>query len=366
MSRRPRPLKIFVPSRGQYDNVGDIILRRQLLTWLRPLGTLHTYVGQAPAGYAEGLELAPQDVRYASFAAWYRAALFAALTGRAVYAFKPGEIQLTMAGMKEHLSVLPLVALCRLRGGRVVRVGSGSRNFAPLPRLLMAPSVAASQFTAWRDADTAAYIGRGSVMPDLAFGEGSPAEALERGTRDRLVVSLRSDRPMPADAWFAGLREYADRAGLGITVISQVTRDRQRSAEVAARLHAELFDWDGTDPAAHEAALRRLYARTLLVVSDRLHVLIAALTEGAAPSAAVRGGSEKIERHFAAAGFTGVSAAVEGLKAPAIAALLEQAVQQRPATLAALAAARAELQEVREAMVEVVAGEQPALAGATV
>ena len=49
-----------------------------------------------------------------------------------------------------------------------------------------------------------------------------------------------------------------------------------------------------------------------------------------------------------------MSVSVEGLPADAIAALLEHAVQQRPATLAALAAAREELERVREAMSAVI------------
>jgi hypothetical protein len=73
--RKNEPKQIFVPARGQFDNIGDILLRRQLLDWLRSSGPLHVYLGSSPPGYAEGLRLQPEDVRYHSFRAWYLAAL---------------------------------------------------------------------------------------------------------------------------------------------------------------------------------------------------------------------------------------------------------------------------------------------------
>lgn len=349
-------MQIFVPGRGQYDNVGDIILRRQLLEWARPLGTLHIYVGPAPDGYAEGLRITPEDVVYESFADWYRAGLRAAARGQASYFFKPGEIQLTLVGMKEHLSMLPLLLAARARGGRVVRIGSGSRNFSALPRLLMAPSVRVSQLTAWRDQVTADYVGTGSVMPDLAFGEGRPPAELDAAGRDAVVVSMRSDRPLPDDAWFTGVRQLAAHRGLGITVVTQVFRDRDRSKELAARLDAELLDWDGTGHGPHEERLRRLFSRSALAVSDRLHVLIAAFTEGAVPTAPFGSGSAKIDRHFQAAGLDGVSVDVTGLDADGVEAVLAAALDRREEVFAALETARADLARVRGQVVELFGG----------
>ena len=116
--------EIFVPARGQYDNIGDILLRRQLLDWLRDSGTLHIYLGQSPVGYDEGLRLRTGDVLYRSFRHWYVAALWSAARGRASYAFKPGEIQLTLIGMKEHLSMLPVIALIRATVPRRARMSA--------------------------------------------------------------------------------------------------------------------------------------------------------------------------------------------------------------------------------------------------
>ena len=184
--------QIFVPGVGQYENIGDIILRRELIAWLQPLGGLHVYVGPSPEGYAESLGLGPDAVLYRSFGAYYTAALKQAWAGRADYVFKPGEIQLTLVGMKEHLSVLPMLLAIRARLGRVARVGSGARNFAPLPRLLITPSILLSQLVAWRDPKTAAYLRRGEsgLHPMLvsAYQPFSVASEAFRMLRSQLML----------------------------------------------------------------------------------------------------------------------------------------------------------------------------------
>ena len=340
--------EIFVPGIGQHDNIGDIILRRQLLDWLRPVGRLHIYVGNSPSGYDEALSSSPDDIVYRSFAQWYRVAMATASRGDAAYVSKPGEIQLTVRGMKEHVSMLPLLALIRRRGGAVVRVGAGSRNFAALPRMLMRPAISLSELVVWRDRDTADYLG-GEVMPDLAFGEGAAAgPALER---DTLAVSLRYDRQMPPIEWLDGVQQFAGDSGLRIAVLTQVLRDRERSRSLSHALGAELVDWDGRNHGKQEEVLRSVYQRSALVLSDRLHVLIAAITEGAVPLALIPKYSDKIERHFAAAGIDDVAVDVAGFSTPQIVAALDTAAAAgRPS----LAGARTELDAVRRRVQELI------------
>ncbi|SDM76872.1 Polysaccharide pyruvyl transferase family protein WcaK [Cryobacterium flavum] len=353
---------IFVPARGQYDNIGDILLRRQLLDWLRASGPLHVYVGEAPDGYAEGLGLTPVDVQYRSFRRWYAAALASAARGRASYVFKPGEIQLTLIGMKEHLAMLPVLALVRARHGRVARVGVGSRNFAPLPRALMGPSIALSNVSLWRDAATAGYLGQGSIMPDLAFAgssaDSSGADAGATARRDVLVVSMRSDLEYPSAAWLAGVRAVAADNGLQIWCVTQVLRDDDKCGQLAADLGGEALRWNGTGHDEQEQRLRALYRRAALTVSDRLHVLVGALTEGAVPAALlVDAKSDKIARHFAAAGLHDVSIVSAGLAAAEIAERLQNLLGRRTAILAGLVEAQHELQTVRRLLDEVLRDE---------
>ncbi len=350
--------EIFVPARGQYDNIGDILLRRQLLDWLRPSGPLHVYVGVAPDGYTTGLGLQPSDVQYRSFRHWYVAALCSAARGRASYVFKPGEIQLTLIGMKEHLAMLPVLAVVRARHGRVVRVGVGSRNFARVPRALMGPSIALSNLSLWRDAETAGYLRRGSVMPDLAFA--SVQAPRSDSVRDVLVVSMRSDLDYPSPAWFAGVRAVAAANNLTIWCVTQVLRDDDKCAQLAVDLGGQALRWNGTGHDEQEQRLRDLYRRAALAVSDRLHVLVGALTEGAVPAALLASsGSDKIARHFAAAGLYDVSIDSTGVSAAEIAARLQNLLGRREPILAGLAAAQGELQTARRLLDQVLSIESP-------
>lgn len=343
---------IFVPCVGQGDNIGDVILRRQLLTWLRPLGQLHVYVGGVPDGFIEALDIRPDEKVYRSFSRFYSAALRSEGSGRPVYVFKPGEVQLTLAGMKEHVSVLPIAALTRLRGGAVARIGAGTRDYAPIPRALMWPSNRLSQLTYWRDGGTSGYLG-GHVMPDLAFGEGATSFD---GVRDSVTVSMRGDRPMPSNEWVRGLRSFATDRGFRLVVVTQVEVDRERSGAIAQLLDAELVDWAGESHAEQEARVRLEYRRSAVTVSDRMHVLIAALTEGASPIGLLVNKVDKIERHFAAAGMSGVGIASADFSAARIEESLERALANRDEVLDRLAGAREELEEVRVKLEELILG----------
>jgi hypothetical protein len=355
VSNANRSRDIFVPAVGQYANIGDIVLRRQLLSWLRPLGRLHVFIGHAPEGYDEGLALTEGDRVYRSFTAWYLAGLASAARGRANYIFKPGEIQLTILGLKEHVSLAPLTSFIRLRGGTVARVGAGARNFARLPRFLMRPSLAIPQRTWWRDPVTADYLG-GQVMPDLAFGEGDEVDRFASSERDILAVSMRGDRRGVPEQWIEGVRSFAARHSLKIYAVTQVQRDDALSRSLAERLGGTWKGWDGKRHHAQESELNAIYRRTLVTVSDRLHVLIAAYTHGAAPAAVQTDASTKISRHFQAIGVTGVACNSLDMQPGAIDAFLEGRLREATAMLDALPAARARLEAVRQELTRLVAG----------
>lgn len=363
----PRP-DVFAVARGQYENVGDVLLRRPLLRWARESGRrLHVYVGHSPAGYDEGLELEPDDVVYRSFGRWYVALVRSALAGRAASMFKPGEIQLTLVGTKEHLVMLPAVALVRARGGVVLRVGAGARGFAPLPRALVRPSILLTTYTRWRDERTAAYLGGGPAMPDLGYAEGADDATLRAARddvtgRDVLVVSFRADaevapRPYPTPAVVEAVRRYAAEEGLTTWVVAQVSVDDERARRLAADLDAQVLGWP--EPTGHdvqEARLRELYRRTRVVLSDRLHVVIAALTEGAAPVSLQLDASDKAARHLSTIGVHDVTVDATGLDADEVLGRVRTIAQRRTEAIDALLVARERLDAVRADVVRLLGG----------
>lgn len=345
---------IFVPGVGQHENIGDIILRRPLINWLREYGPLHIYVGSSTEGYDKGLGIQPQDVLYHSFAKWYLAALWHALTLNAHYVFKPGEIQLSILGLKEHIVVLPLLLIVRLTGGKVIRVGSGARNFATLPRFFMKPSVWLSNIVRWRDAKTTAFMQAGETMPDLAYATGTEvSEHLDFSSRDALVLSMRGDREHPENGWLEAVSQYADMHNLKIYVITQVLRDSELSQKLAKGLNATLVDWDGENHDVQEQVLRDLYAHTHTVVSDRLHVLITAFTHGALPVGMLSYGSDKINRHFEAIGVKNISIFTSGLNQADVFSAMSAIYERRTSVLTALAFARDQLANVKQQIAKI-------------
>lgn len=363
---------VFAVGRGQYENIGDIILRRPLLDWAREGGRLHVYVGDSPDGYDEGLGVGGDDIIYRSLSKWYLALLSSALKGKASSIYKPGEIQLTVIGMKEHVVMLPAVALVRIRGGSVSRIGVGARNFAPLPRALMWPSNALSTYTRWRDDRTAEYLGFGAAMPDLGFAEGLEDAGLASTLNDSdaernvMVISLRDDsevapRPYPKAAWFEGVRSYADAENLELWVVTQVSVDNDRSRRLAADLGAQLLEWGHLkDHAEQERRLRALYRRTRVAASDRLHVIIAAFTEGAVPVGLQLDDSDKVSRHFSSIGIDDVALNTSGLSAPELTAALARIGGGRVEKIEKLLDARARLATVRADLTALLTRKQPA------
>lgn len=341
-------MKIFVPLVGQHENIGDIVLRRELVEWLAPEGQLHVYVGASSDAYDRSLELPDDAVTYRSVGAWGKALAAALRSSRDVaYVYKPGEIQLTIAGLKEHVGLLPLVLATRARGGTVVRVGAGSRNFDPFPTAVLRSTLGLAHYTAWRDTRTARELRRGDVMPDLGFGQVGRADADNRERR-RLTVTMRGDREAPSMTWRDAVQATARDLGLTLTVITQVERDEALSAELARQWDADYIGWTGRDHAEQEDAVRRVFDESVLVVSDRLHALIVAITEGAAVATVADGPTDKIQRHFDAAGVPIVAADSAKTSVAETRRLLAEAAASRAAQQEALSGALAKLRDVRD------------------
>ncbi|MDH3046683.1 polysaccharide pyruvyl transferase family protein [Gordonia alkanivorans] len=283
-ARRP---KLFVLLQGQEDNFGDVLIRRNLLALLREYGEPNVYLGSSRDSFMPQMNSCAGDVFVNSGLKWYLAALFHLAFRGGTYVYKPGEIQITAGGMKEHLAVLPLAIATRFSSGRMVRFGSGTRDDPSRPMAaLFRALLRLDSATYWRDSETRSAVRRGKVSPDLAFYSRSAIEGVVPGDTDGrilLVVSIRGDRDLVSDTWIGTLSSLAAERSLRIVTTYQVDRDRDRN-----RALAEAHSWEFFDPGLSGTEmpdgvrLEQLYDRAAVVVSDRLHVLVYALTRGAA------------------------------------------------------------------------------------
>ncbi|KZE42599.1 hypothetical protein AVW09_09590 [Microbacterium sp. T32] len=208
--------------------------------------------------------------------------------------------------------------------------------------------IRACQIATWRDEPSRAYARAGVVRPDWAFALGSATSELSNEDRPYLLVSMRGDTSSPASAWTDAVTAIARELGLQVRVVSQVERDEDRGEELARRLDAELHPWQGGDHFTAETDLRGRYRQARMVVSDRLHVLIFAATEGAVPLYLPNVASAKIPRTMAVVDLDGFQADATDVES-AVATAVSLSSRQKD-VLERVDAARAELAELSRSM----------------
>ncbi|MFG6492089.1 polysaccharide pyruvyl transferase family protein [Microbacterium sp. P03] len=298
-------MQVFVDVAGQDDNLGDSVLRRGLLDALRASGTtLHVHSGDNSESYVSGLELPDEDVQYSSRRAWRNALLQSVGREKTSLAIDPGEIrsdaEMNFAGPR----VIAAAAAVRLRGGAVIHSGIGLRA-ASHPRDRGTRVLARlSSVTTWRDEPSRARGVHGYVAPDWAFATGPSSPRF--GDRSCIAVSMRGDRSVPNERWVELVNDLAESTQLTPVIFAQVRRDNELASWIAARVpRATVEIWpDEVNHHDREIWVRSLFARSLTVVSDRVHALIIGATEGAVPIGLTRN-PEKLTRTLSGGGITG-------------------------------------------------------------
>lgn len=301
------PTPTFLWLTGHVRNVGDSMLRRPLADAYRDVGPISVWTGAPGTGYEAGLRLADGESA-PSFGAWARAFTRAAFRSRPTFVFNAGEFGVTKAYFSGLLVLAPALIVARAKGARIVWVGAGVKNRR---KYFMWPFDALAKSAAdlrWRDVTSAGLMGRGAVMPDWGFGIGpgggvAPAiEHVEVSSRRTIAVSLRGDRREPTEEWLAALTRLADRLERRLVFVVQVEDDDALARRLAERLGAEVVGWGDGDHWAQEQRVRAVYATAAVALSDRLHGLVIAATEGAVPLGWCEATTAKVGNHFAVIG----------------------------------------------------------------
>lgn len=342
-------MTILASAVGQYDNVGDTVLRRGFLDHLRTIGPLRVFVGDKSDDYISGLGLQPGDVAVRNGREWRSAVSRQLLTGDGLYAFDTGETEVQPAFAKRYLKLAPLLAVNRLRGGIAVQLGVGVRESTPWRRPIAAV-LRLCHVVSWRDDTSRRIMGLGSVTPDWAFALGSPDELLADTERPRpyLAIAFRQGlshaaRDKPTDEWVDTVQWLAHELGLEPIVVAQIERDGPLAHELADRLGCTALVWLDDNHARQEERLRAVYRDSRIVLSDRLHAVVIAATEGAVPIALSSGPMDKVTRTLEGAGIPRTSV-TRGLDDPdAALATIRDALRRRPQIMAAVLGARAQL-----------------------
>ncbi|GAA1954138.1 hypothetical protein GCM10009816_13570 [Microbacterium aquimaris] len=259
--------------------------------------------------YSTNLGLSSKDVVYTSRGRWISALALSALRRRSALILNSGEVVVDAKFLADRLLTLPIIALIRARKGQVIQTGIGIRNPSRRGPVVLRWFARAFTLMTWRDSQSLATAQAGELAPDWALMEGSDLETLSARFRlgdsePRLVaVSIRGDHAPPTEAWLTQFRQALRSLNAEAVVVSQVRRDNDRAAWLARALECELVDWpDDISHHRQESRVRAVYRRCAWAASDRLHVLIAAYTEGCVPLNSVPDSGGKVARTLAAFG----------------------------------------------------------------
>lgn len=349
-TKRARRTKIFVVGHGQQDNIGDSVLRRAMLNALRDEGDLVVHAGSNDENFLSGLGVTEADSVVGSSRSWLAQGLAAMLRGELMaVGLNAGEAQLSARYTYHTAPAYALAIAARLTGRPVFMTGVGLK--AGGRKVWLAPLRLATggkkALVTWRDEKSRLRAGFGGQQPDWALGEGG--DGVQNGARTMLAVSMRSDHRVPGRSFRDLIRGIAEAGGLDIIVVSQVERDNDAALRLAKDLGGvATLTFDDPHHARHEARVRETYAKSAVVVSDRLHSLVIGITEGAIPVALSADYPEKAARTLATAGFEDLVASGEDeLEMDSIMGAVQKQVQDRSGYDDALKDARSAIVDVR-------------------
>jgi len=305
-------LHAFVVATGAYGNIGDAIIRRQVVHWFDDTGDVewHVYVGNAPEDWITQLRLPSVATIYRASDRWRWLHRLSFGRGRRALVLDPGEVPLAIRDLPSEIALLLVSIILTLRGEVMVRPPRGLGRTSRLGVSIHRASVRLSTLTYWRDPKSREIIGAGDLVPDTAFAIPSfPSNPWE--DRDLLVVSYRGARAMPSPTAIRNLQDLARNLGLKVALVSQVEQDISRNAQLISHfdddVRCDMAPWLGGNGPEQEDLLVATYRRAKVVVSDRLHVLIIASLAGAVPIEYVENPRPKISTTFSGIGVEGVS-----------------------------------------------------------
>ena len=305
-----RPL-IFLDAATQIENLGDDIILRQLLRRLEHRGEVRVDVSRVPEWARQVIGIHPEtaDDRPGFSRRLLRTALanrFARGRRPLLLFLKPGHIG-GHYGLRYGLAragLLGLTLICRLLGVTVVRLGFSVNDcqgallhlerlqsraqqvYAPRDDVSVDYARRVGIRTNARSADLAYTLGVGGQPGDQRSGvvlsfAGSTDGHVQTGYANRLAGFLQDYLSHVAEVAAAGPEAGSADAGPGgLTWCAQVVRDARFGDRVLAG-RSEVARVGFVKDAVSAERIFRLYGGTDLVLTNRLHSFLFALSQGA-------------------------------------------------------------------------------------
>lgn len=304
---------IFYTVHTQYVNLGDLIINKTLLRELRSHGRLIVNDRIAPDWFFEELEVAPEERASQYNCKFKRLILLFALTRlfqrnkKTYFVLSPGHVYNEQNKLKLKSSFRSILDLCLFRatGVRVCRFGVSIGPFSPLAQVLERWRARLMHFYSVRDSlsqDYAHKLGIKKVekFPDLAWlMEVKSSTNIQDQTKlenDYVIFSFREashklDNPTAyKEHLYPVLDKISDlmcgKLAKQLVISYQVEFDYEVCREIKDR-YREQHETIFLEDKINQQNMQNLYSHASLVFSNRLHVLIFAMTCGAVPIAVI-------------------------------------------------------------------------------
>lgn len=318
-------MRVFIPLVGQFTNVGDTLHRSVLIEWFKSDSELHLYIGNAPDSFISGLYLPENVVLYRHIIPWLLTAIKSVRYSWFVY--NSGEITGTKKRFLKEILLMPILIFYRVFGRQVLKVGVDIQQRGRFEDFLYKVSNFLTNYSYYRTNNSFKRFGRGEVIPDLGFFKYIPSIK----NKKYIVISMRADKYKHTEFFLKAIAEFSKKEDLAIAVVTQVRMDNASSSDIYQSLKSygcdvSLLLWlDNFSHSKQEEVVNRIYAESLIAVSDRLHVLIAAANHGCIPLCLSDYYSYKVAQHFDVIGYQNVAFNYKGKEGDFVINALEQA-----------------------------------------
>lgn len=290
----------FFCAKTQYQNLGDVIINREVLKLLEPYGDIHLDEGGMPTSYLDKLKHIRIARRYDSQATFISQLFLLAIKRlfnpglpQVYYVLNPGGF--TGMGADNIKSILKQFVLIFIYfvlfvlGVRIIRLGASYDNLSPLKVWLERIKSHFMFANTLRDQEALQYAGKiglkkTSFFPDMAFMlKPHPGKLMVHPVDQQpyVVLSFRSgekDQAYDHKLTTALQALFADSAHLTKVFSSQVFFDIGWNAVLANKLQVAgekvVLDYNDEDQ------LFPVYREATAVYSNRLHVLLFAMRQG--------------------------------------------------------------------------------------
>jgi polysaccharide pyruvyl transferase WcaK-like protein len=301
--RSHKNIAFFYVAETQHQNLGDVVINRNLVQLAGEFGQVHIFEGKMPRAFLNAIGAD----NHKCFSSIIDFSFFIISMGiqrllpwkhlKLYFLLNPGGFSggLTLLGFGRQICILVLYAVLKILGIRIVRLGASMGPFSPMRAKIERLKALFIHTNSVRDSISLTYmrsigIDRIQHFPDLAFlllpNNSSPATS--RTTNDSQYVAF-SFRRYPKSA------NCDDRTYLTIEKVaqtlqqntptqylftSQVEFDVDWNANLAARLSSKGYT-SNVVSSRSEQSLMSVYRECVSVFSNRLHVLLFAMRQGA-------------------------------------------------------------------------------------